>query len=347
MQGALELSVDADPGRLAVLAAGDFDGKIRIVGGRRENLVHLTQTLAKTAREVREFEQRVVMLFLTGNTMCQLVTYRTLEIVLGPLPRIALVAQIALSDHQQVGLTVLADAYQRAQQRRNVLEAGMGQECAHFQLGVRPGADFADQLEHQAAADHHRTVRLLGRQVAHFRLSVQAEGCQLRTLLETQLAVGTGYDRIRLHALNHCADESFEGKCIRDQPDIAIATHSGERQLLRQCTADVVFSQQAERQLIAIGLPACGDFYFAEQHRIRFFAEAHGVGNADLLDRLVLAREPAPFGQVDRQRGVFHGAAQWLFEQLFQTLLEHQSREVRHALRGFNVPTGHLILRSQ
>ncbi len=120
-------------------------------------------------------------------------------------------------------------------------------------------------------------------------------------MLETQLAVSAGDDRIRLHALNHCTNEGFQSKRIGDQPYITITPHSGKCQLLWQRAADVVFGEQAEWQLIAIGLAVCSHFYFAEQHRVRLIAETHRIRDIDLLYVLALACEPAAFWQVNSQ----------------------------------------------
>ena len=89
------------------------------------------------------------MLLMGRHAICQLITNGALKVILGPGPGIALIAQIALGNHQKTFIPLPIAAYDRTQQRRNIRVAGGRQVSPHFQLGVHPHAHLANQLEHQ------------------------------------------------------------------------------------------------------------------------------------------------------------------------------------------------------
>lgn len=57
------------------------------------------------------------MLLLLGHRVRQLIAQGAFEVVLGPFPGIALIAQVALGDHQQRIFTLGVAANHRTQQR--------------------------------------------------------------------------------------------------------------------------------------------------------------------------------------------------------------------------------------
>ena len=115
-----------------------------------------------------------------GHGIRQLVTNGALQIVLGPGPRIALIAQIALGDHQQGAFAVGVMALHGTEQRRNIRVARRREVSAHFQLRVHASAELTNEFEHQGAADHHRAVGLLGRQVTNLAVFIQTLFSPLR-----------------------------------------------------------------------------------------------------------------------------------------------------------------------
>jgi hypothetical protein len=137
--------------------------------------MHFPQALAEHAGEVPQLAERVVVLFLLGHGVRQFIAQCPFQVVLRPFPGIALIAQIALGDHQQIVLTRGILTNHRAQQWRNITKTGASQIGAHFQFRVHARRHFADQFKHEAVADHHRAVRLFGGEVTHFRLSIQAK----------------------------------------------------------------------------------------------------------------------------------------------------------------------------
>ncbi|MNL36995.1 hypothetical protein D3C87_1591150 [compost metagenome] len=168
---------------------------------------------------------------------------------------------------------------------------------------------FADQLQYQAVADHHRAVGLLRRQITHLRLGRQAQLAQLSGGFEANFATVRGQYGVVVHALQHGADEVFQTERIGDQTDLRPTANPGQCQLLGQCRPDLIFGNEAERQLIATGLAAAGDFDLAQQHRVLGIAKPHTIGQLDLIDCRVLAGEPATVLQPGRQNVLFQRVA--------------------------------------
>ncbi|MNL08692.1 hypothetical protein D3C87_1294260 [compost metagenome] len=211
--------------RQCIFWRGVLRFEIRVVARRCKHLMHFTQALAKHGREILQFAKRVVVLVLIGHGVRQLVAQRPFQVVLGPFPGIALIAQVALGDHQQVVFARRIPTHHRPQQRRDIAKPGAGQIRAHFQFRVHARGDFANQLEHQAVADHHRAVGLLGGQVAHFRLCRQAQFRQFSRRLETDLAaIGRQYP-VFVHSLQHRADKVLQAEGIGDQTDLRPTAH--------------------------------------------------------------------------------------------------------------------------
>ncbi|MCY1441311.1 hypothetical protein D9M71_576210 [compost metagenome] len=194
--------------------------------------MHFTQALAEHGGEILQFPEGVVVLLLLGHGIGELVAQRPLQVVLGPLPGIALVAQVTLGNHQQVVFTRRIPTHHRPQQRRDIGEAGRGQVRAHFQFRVHTRRDLADQLQHQAVADHHRAVGLLGGQVTHIRLRRQAQFGQFGGGFETDFAAVRRQHPVVVHALQHRADKVFQAEGIRDQTDLRASAHARQSQLL-------------------------------------------------------------------------------------------------------------------
>ncbi|MCY1412369.1 hypothetical protein D9M71_277720 [compost metagenome] len=347
LQGVLQLAANALVPGLAVLARTGPWTEIGVVGRCRQQQVHLAQALPEQRGKCAQFGQCIGVLLLFGMGRRHFIADRPFQVVLGPVPGVALVAQVALGDHQQVWHALRVDAADRTQQGRDIGKAGLGQIRAHFQLRVHPSTDPANHLQHQAAADHHRAVRLLGRQIAHRRIVAQFQAGQLLGGLEDKLTLGRGQTRGRLHALDQGPDEALEAERIGDQADLAAPANPGQGQLLRQGAADLFLGEEAERHLVAAGLASPGDFDFAEQHRVVRGIETHAISNAHLLDGHILAGEPAPLGQVLQQGIVFQRTARRLLQQLFHAFFQDQRGEVRHALRRLDVPARHLVFRRQ
>ncbi|MNH35991.1 hypothetical protein D3C79_967400 [compost metagenome] len=99
--------------------------------------------------------------------------------------------------------------------------------------------------------------------------------------------------------------------------------HPRQGQLLRQRCVDLVFGQQAKRQLVVVGRPPAEHFDFAEQHGRGSGSEAHAVAQAHLVNGPLLAGEPAPLGQVLRQDGGLQGVAGGCFQQFFHALAQN------------------------
>ena len=214
LQGTVDLGADILGPGLGVLGRGDFWLEGFIARWRAQYHVHFTQALTEQTGKIRQLTKGVVVLFLLRDRVGQLVTDRPLQVVLGPAPGIALVAQVTLGDHQQVVLPLPVSAAHEAQQRRNVRVAGGGQVGAHFQLRVHTGADFTNQLEHQAVTDHHRAVGLLGRQITHRRFTGQLQRGQVFSRLKPQIAVRGTQHGTGLHGLDHLKDKMLKAEGI-------------------------------------------------------------------------------------------------------------------------------------
>ncbi|MNP39312.1 hypothetical protein D3C76_1328850 [compost metagenome] len=117
LQGVLQLRANAFAPGLAVLARTGARSEIGIVGRCRQQQVHLAQALPEQGGEGGEFGQRVGMLLLLGMGRCHFVADRPFQGVLGPIPSVALVAQVALGDHQQVRHALVVHPADRTQQR--------------------------------------------------------------------------------------------------------------------------------------------------------------------------------------------------------------------------------------
>ncbi|MNZ63777.1 hypothetical protein D3C78_819310 [compost metagenome] len=301
IQRVLDLRCDI-PGRgQRVLLRGDLRQEVRVGIGRCQHLMHFPQAPAQHTGEIFQFDERVVVLLLLGHGVGQFIAQRPFEVVLRPFPGIALIVQVALGDHQQVVCTRPVPAHHGPQQWRDIAEPGCGQTGAHFQFRMHAAGDLADQLEHHAVADHHRAVGLFRRQVAHRRLRVEAEFFQFGGGLEANVAIAAGQYGASLNPLQYGMHEGLQAEGIGDQADLASAPYPRQRQLLRQRRTDLILGDKAERQLIATALATAGDIDLTEQHRMLRIAEAHAVGQIDLLDGGVLAGEPAtilqPAGQ--------------------------------------------------
>ncbi|MCY1449310.1 hypothetical protein D9M71_660380 [compost metagenome] len=186
------------------------------------------------------------MAFLHRVCGLQFVTNGAFEVVLGPVPGIALIAQIALGDHQQMRLLLAVHPAHPAQQRRDIAEPGSGQVGAHLQLRVYPGVDPPNQLEHQTATDHHRAVGLFGREVAHLGIVGQVQGCQLFGGVKAQFTFGARQADSIPASLQHGMDKAFKDEAIGDQPHLASTPDPCQGQLLRGCAGDLILTDKAE-----------------------------------------------------------------------------------------------------
>ncbi|MNI55717.1 hypothetical protein D3C73_1106840 [compost metagenome] len=73
--------------------------------------MHLAQALAQHAGEIAQLTERVVMLLLFGHGAGQLITQRPLQVVLGPLPRVTLITEVTLGNHQQIVFALLVTTH--------------------------------------------------------------------------------------------------------------------------------------------------------------------------------------------------------------------------------------------
>ena len=117
--------------------------------------------------------------------------------------------------------------------------------------------------------------------------------------------------------------------------------------MLRQCRPDLVFGNEAERQLVTTGLATAGDFDFTQQHRVRGITKTHTIGQMDLLDGRALASEPAAVLQPVGQDVLLQRTSRRGFEQFFHAFFQHQRGEVRQALCRLHVPARHLVFGRQ
>ncbi|MNZ79220.1 hypothetical protein D3C78_978180 [compost metagenome] len=90
---------------------------------------------------------------------------------------------------------------------------------------MHTGGDLADQLQHQAVADHHRAVGLFGRQVTHRRLGIEAEFFQFGGGLEANVAIAGGQYGAGLNALQYGMHKGVQAEGIGDQADLASAPY--------------------------------------------------------------------------------------------------------------------------
>ncbi|MNF79813.1 hypothetical protein D3C84_620400 [compost metagenome] len=102
LQGVLDLRRDVLGRGQRFLRRGDVRFEVRVGARCRQHLMHFPQSLTEHAGEVFELAEGVVMLLLLGHGICQLVAQGPFEVVLRPFPGVALIAQVALGDHQQV-----------------------------------------------------------------------------------------------------------------------------------------------------------------------------------------------------------------------------------------------------
>ena len=297
LQGAVDLGADILGPGLGVFGCGGFGFESLVGGWRTQHQVHFTQALTEQTGKIRQFAEGVVVLFLFRDRVGQLIADRALQVVLGPAPGIALIAQVTLGNHQQVVLPLPVAAAHKAQQRRDIRVAGGGQVGTHFQLRVHTGADFTNQLEHQAVTDHHRAVGLLGRQITHRRFTGQLQCSQVLSRLEPQIAVRGIEHGAGLHGLDHLKDKMLKAEGIGHQTYLAGASYSGQRQLLGQGAGELVFAKEAQGQLVAADLASTGHFDLAEQHRMLRVAKTHAISDVHRVDCRIFAGKPAPLGQ--------------------------------------------------
>src|SRR5438067_10355980 len=89
------------------------------------------------------------------------------------LPGVALVRHVSLQDRDRHGLALGAAVLEAPRQWRDLAEARLlGEEPADLELGVHPFLEAAEHLQHQALAEDHRVVALLG----HRQLCLEAYG---------------------------------------------------------------------------------------------------------------------------------------------------------------------------
>ncbi|MNH06866.1 hypothetical protein D3C79_662450 [compost metagenome] len=326
VEGVGQFSADLCTPALAVLRIAGARLEGRVFGGCGQQQVHLAQALAKQGRKAAEFGQGVSVRFGVVAGGLHLVADGPFQRVLGPTPGIALVAQVTLGNHQQVRRVLFVHPADPGQQRRDVGKAGGGQVGTHFQLWMDARVDPADQLEHHAVANDHRTVGLLGAEVAHFALLVERQAGQLLCAFEAQftLSVATRQTQAILAGLHHGVNERLEDEGVCDQANLVGTAHPRQRQLLRQRGMDLLLTQQAERQLVAGGRAVAEYLDFAEQHRRGGGAETHAVTQAHGINRPFLAGEPAALGQVLRQDGALQRIACGGLQQFFHALAQYQ-----------------------
>ncbi|MNH04741.1 hypothetical protein D3C79_640470 [compost metagenome] len=155
VQRAGQLRTDLLAPGLTIAGAAGARLEGRILAGCCQQQMHLTQALAQQGGKIGQVLQGIGVGIQRGFAWFQLVAYGPFQVVLGPIPSIALIAQIALGNHQQVRLLLGIDTADPAQQRRDIGKTGSGQKRTHFQFRVHAGVDPADQLEHQTATNHH------------------------------------------------------------------------------------------------------------------------------------------------------------------------------------------------
>ena len=234
-----------------------------------------------------------------------------------------------------------------SEQRRDVGVTCFSQVGAHLELRMDTTVDPANHLEHEAFTDHHGAVRLLGAEVAHWTLRIQAQRGQLIAVFEANFTGLGGQTHALLAGIEHAPYEVFLDESIRDQAYLAPATDAGHCQLLMQRAVDLLLGQQPERQLIVRNGVAAAHLELAEQYRTGGAAEAHAVSQAHCIDCRLLTREPAALGQVLRQDGVFQCLARRRFQQLLHALAQYQRGQLGHALGRLDVPGRHAVVGRQ
>ena len=162
---------------------------------------------------------------------------------------------------------------------------------------MHTGADFTNQLEHQAVTDHHRAVGLLGRQITHRRFTGQLQCGQVFSCLKPQVAVRGIEHGAGLHGLDHLKDKMLQAEGIGHQANLAGTSHPGQGQLLGQGAGELVFAKEAQGQLVAADLASTGHFDLTEQHWMLRVAKTHAVGDVYRVDCCVFAGKPATLGQ--------------------------------------------------
>ncbi|MNM86187.1 hypothetical protein D3C81_983320 [compost metagenome] len=227
VEGVGQVGTDLAAPAFAVLGTAWARLEGGIVGRCRQQQVHLAQALAEQGGETVEFGQGIGVGFAGRAGRFHLVADGPLQGVLGPGPGIALIAQVALGNHQQVLSRVLIHAADPSQQWRNVGIACGCQVGAHLKLGVNARVDPSDQFEHHAVSDHHRAVGLLGAQVAHWAVFAKAQPGQLFGARETQLAqaIAAGQLVALLTGPQHGTDERFKDERIGDQANLSATAH--------------------------------------------------------------------------------------------------------------------------
>ena len=99
LQRMLDLCHDILGRRQCLFLRSEVRSEIRVVGRRGQHLMHFPQALPQHGSEIFQFTEGVVVLVLLGHGVRQFVAQRPLQVVLRPLPGVALIAQVALCNH--------------------------------------------------------------------------------------------------------------------------------------------------------------------------------------------------------------------------------------------------------
>ncbi|MNN48061.1 hypothetical protein D3C81_1625150 [compost metagenome] len=115
--------------------------------------MHFAQALPESAGKQTEFLQRVELLALGFVAARELRAQGPFQLVLRPVPGIALIAQVALQKHQRMRLPLRIYAPDLTQHGRDVGEATSAEIATHFRFRMHAGEYPAQQLQQQAATD--------------------------------------------------------------------------------------------------------------------------------------------------------------------------------------------------
>ena len=129
--------------------------EFRLVAGLGQQCVHLAQATTEHRAEFLKLGERGVATVIGRAATHQGVTNRPLQTVLGPFPGIALIAQVALGNHQQRRLAVHPDAADLTQQRCDVGKTQLAQLAGHLQFRMHARREPAQQFQHQLVGDDH------------------------------------------------------------------------------------------------------------------------------------------------------------------------------------------------
>ncbi len=176
------------------------------------------------------------------------------QVVQGPAPAVALVADVALQHRKGVGRAIGCDAHDFTEQAGDIAKAQLREVTRHLCFGMNARHDAADDLQHAHTADDQRTVRLLGAQPRDLGIG----GYDKRVVGAFGDEVDFSADARRQYAafaqcLEHGMHERRQRECIGQEADAIGAPQSREGELLRQGGQGFLVPQHADGQHVAIG----------------------------------------------------------------------------------------------